>query len=129
MLPRLGSEKPGDRVTEPWSCAPRCPRSRAWTVVTVHGEIDVATSPTLRERLIGLVNDGATRLVLDLEAVDFLDSTGLGTIVSVLKRARTHGGDLRLVCTEARIRRLFEITGLDKAVPLHASLDDAISAG
>ena len=85
----------------------------AWTVVTVHGEIDVATTPTLR----------------DLEAVDFLDSTGLGTIVSVLKRARTHGGDLRLVCTEARIRRLFEITGLDKAVPLHASLEDAISAG
>jgi anti-sigma B factor antagonist len=75
------------------------------------------------------VSDGCTRLVLDLEAVDFLDSTGLGTIVSVLKRARTHGGDLRLVCTEARIRRLFEITGLDKAVPLHASLDDAVSAG
>jgi anti-sigma B factor antagonist len=100
-----------------------------WTVVTVHGEIDVATSPALRERLIGLVNDGSAQLVLDLEAVDFLDSTGLGTIVSLLKRARTHGGDLRLVCTEARIRRLFEITGLDKAVPLHASLDDAISGG
>jgi anti-sigma B factor antagonist len=102
---------------------------KGWTVVTVHGEIDVATSPTLRERLIGLVNSGGTRLVLDLEAVDFLDSTGLGTIVSLLKRVRTHGGDLRLVCTEARIRRLFEITGLEKAVPLHASLDDAISAG
>jgi anti-sigma B factor antagonist len=102
---------------------------KAWTVVTVHGEIDVATSPSLRERLIGLVNSGATRLVLDLEGVDFLDSTGLGTIVSLLKRVRTHGGDLRLVCTEARIRRLFEITGLDKAVPLRASLDDAISAG
>jgi anti-sigma B factor antagonist len=102
---------------------------KGWTVVTVHGEIDVATSPTLRERLIGLVNRGATRLALDLEAVDFLDSTGLGTIVGLLKRVRTHGGDLRLVCTEARIRRLFEITGLDKAVPLHASLDDAISAG
>jgi anti-sigma B factor antagonist len=102
---------------------------KGWTVVAVHGEIDVATSPALRERLIGLVNDGATRLVLDLETVDFLDSTGLGTIVSLLKRVRTHGGDLRLVCTEARIRRLFEITGLEKAVPLHASLDDAISAG
>src|SRR5262245_5539484 len=100
-----------------------------WTVVTVHGEIDVATSPALRERLIGLVNDGSAQLVLDLEAVDFLDSTGLGTIVSTLKRTRSHGGDLRLVCTEARIRRLFEITGLDSAVPLHASLDDAIGGG
>ena len=100
-----------------------------WTVVSVYGEVDVATSPTLRERLIALVSDGSTRLVLDLEGVDFLDSTGLGTIVSALKRARTHGGDLRLVCTEARIRRLFEITGLDKAVPLHASVNDAVTAG
>jgi len=99
-----------------------------WTVVSVYGELDVATSPTLRERLISLVGEGSACLVLDLEGVDFLDSTGLGTIVSALKRARTHDGDLRLVCTQSRIRRLFEITGLDKAVPLHASLDDAVAA-
>lgn len=100
-----------------------------WTVVSVFGEVDVATSPQLREQLIKLVGDGRVRLVLDLEGVDFLDSTGLGTIVSALKRVRTHGGDLRLVCTEARITRLFEITGLDKAVPLHRSLDAAVAEG
>jgi anti-sigma B factor antagonist len=100
-----------------------------WTVVSIYGELDVATAPSLREQLIGLVGDGATKLVLDLEGVDFLDSTGLGVIVSALKRARTNGGDLRLVCTQARIRRLFEITGLDKAVPLHASLDAAVAGG
>jgi anti-sigma B factor antagonist len=98
-----------------------------WTVVSIYGE--VATAPSLREQLIGLVGDGATKLVLDLEGVDFLDSTGLGVIVSALKRARTNGGDLRLVCTQARIRRLFEITGLDKAVPLHPSLDAAVAGG
>jgi anti-sigma B factor antagonist len=100
-----------------------------WTVVTVYGELDVATSPQLRERLIELVNDGRARLVLALDGIDFLDSTGLGTIVSVLKRARTHGGDLRLVCTETRITRLFEITGLDKAVPLLPTLDAAVAGG
>ena len=100
-----------------------------WTVVSIYGELDVATAPSLREQLIGLVGDGATKLVLDLEGVDFLDSTGLGVIVSALKRARTNGGDLRLVCTQARIRRLFEITGLDKAVPLHPSLDAAVAGG
>jgi anti-sigma B factor antagonist len=98
-----------------------------WTVVSVYGELDVATSPTLRERLVDLIGDGSVRLVLELDGVDFLDSTGLGTIVSSLKRARTHGGDLRLVCNQARIRRLFEITGLDKAIPLSASLDDAVA--
>lgn len=100
-----------------------------WTVVSIYGELDVATSPDLRELLVDLVNAGSTRLVLDLDGVDFLDSTGLGTIISVLKRARTHGGDLRLVCTQARITRLFEITGLDKAVPLLPTLDAAVAGG
>src|SRR5262245_3295514 len=100
-----------------------------WTVVTVYGELDVATAPELRERLIELVNDGRTRIVLVLDGIDFLDSTGLGTIVGVLKRARTHDGDLRLVCTETRITRLFEITGLDKAVPLLPTLDAAVAGG
>lgn len=97
-----------------------------WTVVTIHGELDVASAPTLRERLIGLVNEGSNYLVLDLEGLDFIDSTGLGSIISALKRARTNDGDLRLVCTQSRIRRLFEITALDKAFPLHSSLDEAI---
>lgn len=100
-----------------------------WTVVNVYGELDVATSPDLRELLIRLVGDGANRLVLDLEGVDFLDSTGLGTIIGALKRSRTHGGDLRLVCTQARISRLFEITGLDKAVPLFPNVDTAVAGG
>ena len=100
-----------------------------WTVVNVWGELDVATAPSLRETLIRLVGEGSTRLVLDLEGVDFLDSTGLGTIISALKRARPHGGDLRLVSTQARITRLFEITGLDKAVPLLPTLDAAVAGG
>ena len=102
---------------------------KGWTVVHVFGELDVATSPDLREQLIRLVSDGRTKLVLALDGVDFLDSTGLGTIVSALKRVRTHGGDMRLVCSEARITRLFEITGLDKAVPLLPTLDEAVAGG
>jgi anti-sigma B factor antagonist len=100
-----------------------------WTVVSLYGELDVATAPSLREQLIELVNDGHTQLVLDLDGIDFLDSTGLGTLIGALRRARTQGGDLRLVCTETRVTRLFEITGLDKAVPLLPSLDAAVAGG
>ena len=100
-----------------------------WTVVHVYGELDVATSPTLREQLIRLVGEGRSQLVLSLDGVDFLDSTGLGTIISALKRVRTHDGDIRLVCTQARITRLFEITGLDKAIPLLPTLDAAVAGG
>jgi anti-sigma B factor antagonist len=100
-----------------------------WTVVSLYGELDVATTPGLREQIVELIADGARMLVLDLDGVDFIDSTGLGTIISILKRARTQGGDLRLVCTQSRITRLFEITGLDKAVPLLPSLDLAVAEG
>ncbi|HEX6418622.1 MAG TPA: STAS domain-containing protein [Acidimicrobiales bacterium] len=100
-----------------------------WTVVSLFGELDVATSPQLREQLVDLIGDGAIRLVLDLDGVDFLDSTGLGTIIGGLKRARTHGGELRLVSAQSRINRLFEITGLDKAVPLLPTLDAAVAGG
>jgi len=100
-----------------------------WAVLAVTGEVDVATAPRLREQLIELVNDGQHRIVVDLEGVDFLDSTGLGVLVGALKRVRTCDGELALVCTESRILKVFEITGLTKVFPIHRSVDEAVAAG
>ena len=66
--------------------------------------------------------------VVDLEAVEFLDSTGLGVLVGGLKRVRAHEGSLRLVCTQERILKIFRITGLTKVFPIHSSVDEALSA-
>ncbi len=99
-----------------------------WAVLSVAGEVDVATAPRLREQLIELVNEGQYRIVVDLEAVEFLDSTGLGVLVGALKRVRTYDGELALVCTESRILKVFEITGLTKVFPMHRSVDEAVAA-
>ena len=97
-----------------------------WAVLAVGGEIDVATAPRLREQLISLVNDGQHRIVVDLTAVEFLDSTGLGVLVGALKRVRTHDGDLALVCDEPRILKVFEITGLTKVFAMFDTVDGAV---
>lgn len=98
-----------------------------WTVVAASGEIDVATAPELRDRLVQLITDGATRVVMDLENVDFIDSTGLGVLVGAARRARAADGDLRLVCTNSRILKIFGVTGLDEVFEIAASVDDAVA--
>jgi len=99
----------------------------AHAVLEVAGEIDVYTAPKLREKLIELVNEGSYHLVVDLEKVDFLDSTGLGVLVGGLKRVRNHDGSLELVCTQDKILKIFRITGLTKVFPIHDSVEDAIA--
>ncbi len=96
-------------------------------VVEVAGEIDVYTAPRLREVVVGAIEAGHTRLVIDIESVAFLDSTGLGVLVGALKRVRADNGSLDIVCTSERLLRIFGITGLDKIFGLHASVDEIVS--
>jgi len=98
------------------------------TVVAVGGEIDVYTAPQLRERLNDLVADGQYHLVVDMQGVEFLDSTGLGVLVGGLKRVRAHDGSLRLVCVQEKILKVFRITGLTKVFPIHDSVEEAVAA-
>lgn len=95
------------------------------TVINVEGEIDVYTAPKLREKLIELVNKGKFHLLVDMEKVEFLDSTGLGVLVGGLKRVRAHDGSLELVCTQERILKIFRITGLTKVFGIHDSIEEA----
>lgn len=94
-------------------------------VVAVAGEVDVATAPTLRDRLQAQLTEGYTTIVVDLLGVTFLDSTALGVLVGVLKRCRDAGGDLRLVVTEPRVLKVLEITGLHDVF----SISDTVERG
>lgn len=98
-------------------------------VLSVGGEIDVYTAPQLRQRLIELVEAGSKHIIVDMEQVEFLDSTGLGVLVGGLKRVRALDGSLRLVCSQERILKIFRITGLEKVFGIYRTVDDAIAAG
>jgi anti-sigma B factor antagonist len=96
------------------------------SVVSLRGEIDVYTAPRLRQALIDLVEGGAKDIVVDMDRVDFLDSTGLGVLVGGLKRVKSNEGEMKLVVTQDRIMKIFEITGLAKVFPMFGSLDQAL---
>ncbi|MFM7718450.1 MAG: STAS domain-containing protein [Actinomycetota bacterium] len=99
-----------------------------WRVVAIRGEVDLYTSPQLREAIERVANDGVVRILVDLTGVSFMDSSGLGVLVGSLKRSRERGGDLALVCQEGSILRVLTITGLDRVFPIHASVADAVGA-
>ena len=82
------------------------------TVVEVGGEIDVYTAPKLRERIVELVEGGSYNLVIDMERVEFLDSTGLGVLVGANRRASELRSTIRLENVQASPAKVFEITGL-----------------
>src|SRR5215472_8745235 len=81
-------------------------------VVTVAGEIDIATYGRLRAMLITAVDDGPGSVVVDMAAVEWIDSTGLGTLVGAYKRARDKGGTVQVAGAPGRIAKHFQVTGL-----------------
>ncbi|MCW2868203.1 MAG: anti-anti-sigma factor [Marmoricola sp.] len=91
------------------------------TIVSVGGEIDVYTAPKLRDQITELVSDDRHDLLIDLEGVDFLDSTGLGVLVGGLKKVRAQDGSMELICSQDRLLKIFRITGLAKVFTIHDS--------
>jgi len=97
-------------------------------VVQLIGEVDVFTTPKAKEAMLGLIKQGVVKIAINLQDTEYLDSTGLGALVGVLKRAREHQGDVHLVNPTDRIRRVLEITGLIQVFTINNSEEEAIKA-
>ena len=97
-------------------------------VVTVSGEVDIASAPSLRETLLSVLADGTHELVIDLDQVTFLDSTGIGVLVAAFRRASAEGGSMSLVCNSPRSMRVLEITGLTTVFTFHESVAAAVTS-
>jgi anti-sigma B factor antagonist len=93
--------------------------------LTVHGELDLAVAPTLREHLYAAVDRSPGPLIVDLLAVTFIDSTALGVLIGTQERCTERQIDLRLVIEDARISKIFEITGLTELFTISATVTEA----
>lgn len=101
------------------------------SLVRVSGELDIYTAPRLREQLLWLTDQsasGAARVLLDLNDVTFIDSTGLGAIVGAHRRFTQRGGTLELVCGPSPVHRLLTITRLDQVFRVHERMPETNSA-
>lgn len=96
-----------------------------WTVIAASGDVDVTSAHALGDQLDRLIAEGANRVIVDLDEVDFIDSTGLGTLVSAARAARDSNGDIRLVCSNTRLLKVISIAGLDDDFAVADSADDA----
>jgi anti-sigma B factor antagonist len=95
-------------------------------VVSVRGELDLFTAPDLKQRLASAIENGARQVIVDLEGATSIDSTTLGVLIAAVKRLRESEGDLRVVCSDPRIARTFEITGLTGVFEVLATRDAAL---
>jgi anti-sigma B factor antagonist len=98
------------------------------SVVAVRGEIDLFTAPELKATLTDAIEEGKTRIVVDLSETTFLDSTALGVLIGAIKRLRSRDGRMTIVNTDQNIAKTFEITGLDQIFTIRPTRDEAVAA-
>jgi anti-sigma B factor antagonist len=101
--------------------------SAGTALVAVRGDADLHSAAELRDRLAAVIDGGANRVLVDLSQTTFVDSMALGVLLGSTKRLRANGGQLELIISQPNIRRIFEITMLDRILVIHPSREIALA--
>lgn len=96
-----------------------------YKVLTPAGDLDVYTVGSLRDAIGNLIEAGTPRVVVELDGVPFMDSSGLGALMGGVRRLREAGGDLAIACTREQHLKLFTITGFGEGVSIAATVEEA----
>jgi anti-sigma B factor antagonist len=96
-------------------------------VVVLEGEVDMYSSRQFKEALLQGISGGATRIIVDLAKVTFIDSTALGVMVSGLRVVATQDGTLDIICRDENVKYIFEITKLNRIMHVYGSRDEALA--
>ena len=97
-------------------------------VLAVSGEIDVYTAPMFKQAVVGLVTEGIKHLIIDMNGVTYMDSSGFGALLGATKRLRPEGGALHLVGAKPTVERMLHLTRLDTVIDMFPTMDQAIEA-
>jgi anti-sigma B factor antagonist len=95
-------------------------------LVTIQGRLDAAAAPTFKQRITDVISQGNVRLVLHIAHVSFMDSTGLGALVSAFKAARKANGDISIVAPSPQVQKLFKLTAMDRVFRIFQSQHEAL---
>jgi anti-sigma B factor antagonist len=118
----------GEPASELRAAELRVVREGGVTILSISGEADLHSAPELRDTLAATIEDDGAEVVLDLTQTTFVDSMTLGILLGALKRVRSGGGHLRVADPGADVRRIFEMTQLDRVFPMHATREEAVDA-
>lgn len=95
-------------------------------VISVEGELDIATAPEFERELVNAVRCAAARVVVDLTATTFFDSSAIRALVAGSRRLEASGADTCVVCSNSTVERVLQITGVDRLLEVYATVEDAV---
>jgi anti-anti-sigma factor len=104
------------------------PHAAGIALVHLSERLDLLSAAEVKQRLTDLIAQGYTRLVVNLAQVSFIDSSGLGALISGLKAARVAGGDIRIAHPTEQVQSLLQLTALHKVLRPYETVDDALAA-
>jgi anti-sigma B factor antagonist len=97
-------------------------------VVVAEGELDLHTSPPFKTELVGVIEGGAARVVVDLTGVTFIDSSALGALIGGARRSALTSTELMIVCPPGPVARVIDLTGLHRAFAIYPTREEALGA-
>ena len=108
----------------------KCEKKSDWIVVDMSGELDMSNAIDFKNEIVNeFISKGELTIALDFENMEYIDSSGLGVIVSLHKRCKLNGGRLAICSLNDTLMRLFKLTSLDKALNLYPDFDSLIANG
>jgi len=96
------------------------------TVVQLQGKVDATSAPSVEQALVGVIDQGEKRLVLDCAGLDFISSAGLRSLLLAVKKMKAAGGGISLAALQPNVKEVFDISGFSALFTIHGSRADAL---